>query len=96
MSRADEQGSSSFEIHRLKGRLLVRDGSVKMVQGVREIFEIIDVEEDRPTVERKNHETAKSPIGGSSGKLVLIGRGIAELKWSDSLYAWLERRHDAT
>ena len=31
-----------FEIHRLKGRLMLDNGDEKMVQGVREVFEIFD------------------------------------------------------
>ncbi|KAM7204492.1 CobW/HypB/UreG, nucleotide-binding domain containing protein [Naviculisporaceae sp. PSN 640] len=53
-----------FEIHRLKGRLLLTNGDQKMVQGVREVFEIFD--------------NAKSETGederAAGGKMVLIGR----------------------
>ena len=34
--------SRSFEIHRLKARIPLSNGDVKIVQGVREIFEILD------------------------------------------------------
>ncbi|KKA29620.1 hypothetical protein TD95_000687 [Thielaviopsis punctulata] len=54
---------SSFEVHRLKGRVIFADGSVKLIQGVREIFEIIDSEE--------------VVSGDSPGKLVVIGRGLS-------------------
>ncbi|KAI0391075.1 cobW-domain-containing protein [Xylariaceae sp. FL0594] len=58
----------STEIHRLKGRLVFNDGSMKMIQGVREIFEIIDGGSVNTT---PGHDATPS-----TGKLVLIGRGI--------------------
>jgi hypothetical protein len=56
------------EIHRLKGRLVFDDGTMKMIQGVREIFEIID----GGSVKFTPGVDATSPVG----KMVLIGRGI--------------------
>ncbi|KAI5868561.1 cobW-domain-containing protein [Durotheca rogersii] len=63
------------EIHRLKARLVFDNGDVKMVQGVREIFEIFDL--DSPS----------DPDGGTAqaGKVVLIGRGIQEVNFERSL-----------
>ena len=61
-----------FDIHRLKGRLLLQDGSQKMVQGVREIFEIMD----GPPVETDELE---------AGKLVLIGRRLEDFGFQESL-----------
>lgn len=62
----------SFEIYRLKARILLDNGSVKIVQGVREVFEISDAPEHR-----------KASGNGSAltdqGKLVFIGRNIAGL-----------------
>lgn len=49
------------EIHRTKGRLLMQDGSVKLLQGVREVFEFIDSDLDADMKE---------------GKIVLIGRNV--------------------
>ena len=37
-----EEGVGGWEIHRTKGRVRVEGGGIKMVQGVREIFEMID------------------------------------------------------
>ena len=55
-----------YEIHRTKGRIVMTDGSVKVVQGVREIFEIKDALGDS--------------VGGSdNSKLVFIGRGLDKI-----------------
>lgn len=51
-----------FEVHRSKGRFIFRDGTVKMLQGVRETFELIDAP-DGATTDRP-----------AEGKIVLIGR----------------------
>lgn len=61
----------SFEIHRLKGVIPQRDGSSKIIQGVREIFEIIDAK--------------GAPHSGKDGKIVLIGRGLQAWDWQKSL-----------
>ncbi|KAH9833629.1 CobW domain protein [Teratosphaeria destructans] len=37
-----EDGAAVWEIHRSKGRLVMLNGRIRMLQGVREIFEIID------------------------------------------------------
>jgi G3E family GTPase len=37
-----QEGVSGWEIHRSKGRVRLQGGEVKMLQGVREIFELID------------------------------------------------------
>lgn len=61
---------TGWEIHRVKGRLLMLDGGVKMLQGVREIFEVIDgsaTTDDSP----QNNAAA-----GQRGKIVMIGRNI--------------------
>ena len=75
--------SDSFSIHRLKGRLLLESGRVKMVQGVREVFEVSDLD-------NCNHGSESSKSGFAEavkGKLVLIGRGLAGQPWQDSLNA---------
>ena len=69
-----------FEIHRLKGRLLLQSGLVKMVQGVREIFEITDLSTEG-TTEGEGLET---------GKIVLIGRNVADQGWEESLMLCLK------
>lgn len=68
-------GQAPIEIHRLKARLVFDDGTVKIVQGVREIFEIID------------GQKADSDVGAASqmGKIVLIGRNIQNVDVERSL-----------
>lgn len=54
-----------WEIHRIKGRIIMADGRVKMLQGVREIFDITD---GTPIASRKQ----------TKGKIVIIGRNIGD------------------
>jgi len=63
-------------IHRVKGRLKMTSGATKMVQGVREVFEITDIE-------------SKGETTMGEGKLILIGRGVADIPWEASLRAAL-------
>lgn len=63
-----------IEIHRLKARLVFDDGAIKIVQGVREIFDIVDGE----TSASKTNTTSQS------GKIVLIGRGIHSVNFEHS------------
>ncbi|KAI0022706.1 COBW domain-containing protein [Xylariomycetidae sp. FL0641] len=63
------------EIHRLKARLVFEDGSVKLVQGVREIFEILDGEGF------STDGTNLTPLG----KIILIGRAIHDIDFEESL-----------
>lgn len=55
-----------YEVHRLKGYIPITDGSARIVQGVREIFDIIDAE-------------AVQTAGQEEGKIVLIGRGLGNI-----------------
>ena len=50
-----------FEVHRTKGRVIMQNGKNKIVQGVREVFEIIDDDSGK---------------GNAEGRLVFIGRGL--------------------
>lgn len=70
-----------FEIHRLKARIPMTNGTIKLIQGVREIFEITD-----PKVPG-DVESNMSEIGG---KIVFIGRNIAKLKFRDSFLEVVE------
>ncbi|PGH09250.1 hypothetical protein AJ80_07727 [Polytolypa hystricis UAMH7299] len=66
-----------FEIHRLKGILHLTDGgSVQIIQGVREVFEITD-----------SPNTAPQASTSDVCKVVLIGRGLGEDSelWQGSL-----------
>lgn len=75
---------SPFEIHRMKGRLVMKDGSQKMVQGVREVFEIIDIPTDRA-----------GESGPAGGKMVLIGRHLRDFDFQTSLLAAIGNGSDS-
>ncbi|KAJ9138931.1 COBW domain-containing protein 1 [Pleurostoma richardsiae] len=59
-----------FEVHRTKGRLVLNNGATKMIQGVRELFEIFD---------SPDHVTT-----GAAGKMVLIGRHLEDFDFEKS------------
>ncbi|EEH41818.1 CobW domain-containing protein [Paracoccidioides lutzii Pb01] len=65
-----------FEIHRLKGLLCLTDGGTRIIQGVQEVFEIIETDN-------------RHPSAVDSCKIVLIGRGLGtdSRPWRESLQA---------
>lgn len=65
-----------LEVHRSKGRLVFEDGSQKIIQGVREIFEIIDA----PVSSRDTDLDAPR-----QGKIILIGRWLTNVDFEASL-----------
>ncbi|PBP26044.1 CobW/HypB/UreG [Diplocarpon rosae] len=67
----------TFEIHRLKARLPISNGEVKIVQGVRDVFEIVDAASTTVTA------SENAPI--SQGKVVLIGRNLIDKPFRQSL-----------
>ncbi|KAL1874437.1 hypothetical protein Daus18300_003455 [Diaporthe australafricana] len=73
-----DEHKEPFEIHRLKGRLVVQNGGTKIIQGVRELFEIFDA--------------PSGGHGGTSeaGKIVLIGRNIPDFDFQKSLLKAIE------
>jgi G3E family GTPase len=73
------QAPGDFEVHRLKGLFHLANGRIKIIQGVREIFEITDSE---------THWTAPTDVS----KIVLIGQGLGtnSSPWKESLNACLE------
>ncbi|KAF1813306.1 cobW-domain-containing protein [Eremomyces bilateralis CBS 781.70] len=73
----------SFEVHRLKGLLALTDGSRKVIQGVREVFEILDG--GGPA-----ESGADGSGGAAEGKLVLIGRGLEKGLFTTSLHHALQ------
>ena len=75
------EDQNRFNIHRLKGRVLLGSGQVKMIQGVREVFEMTDFE---------LQSRDKQDGAGTMGKIVLIGRSITGLPWQESLLAHLQ------
>ena len=65
-----------FEIHRLKGRIPIKDGRVLLLQGVRNLYDINE---------------AKEPArDGDEAKLVLIGRGVDQEGFKASLLNMLD------
>ena len=71
----DGKSHEKFEIHRLKGRVPVKDGNVLLVQGVRNVYD---------TTEAKQESSAQD-----EAKLVLIGRGVDQPVFRESLIATL-------
>lgn len=61
----------NFEIHRSKGRLIFEDGQIKMLQGVREIFELIDAPQN----------DGELP---AEGKIIFIGRKLGDVDFVGS------------
>jgi CCR4-NOT transcription complex subunit 2 len=68
----DKDKEYDFEVHRTKGRLLFDNGDIKMLQGVREVFEMTDA-------------PASDEPPPSEGKIILIGRGLGGADFEDSL-----------
>ncbi|KAL1598869.1 hypothetical protein SLS60_008012 [Paraconiothyrium brasiliense] len=60
-----------FEVHRLKGRIPVTEGKVLLLQGVRNVYDVND--------------GADMTAEDSSAKLVLIGRGVGQQGFEESL-----------
>lgn len=58
-----------YEIHRTKGLIVLTDGTIRVVQGVREIFEIIEP----PQAAQSEQEKDEAP---KEGKIVFIGRNL--------------------
>lgn len=63
-----------FEVHRLKGRLAIDHGRTKIIQGVRELFEIFD-----------SPDPSHGDGADSTGKVVLIGRHVTDYDFERSL-----------
>ncbi|KAJ5758638.1 hypothetical protein N7520_005794 [Penicillium odoratum] len=72
---------TDFEIHRLKGILVLEDGSSKIIQAVRDVFEIRDSEQ-------RQDEDAEKKL---QCKIVLIGRGLTTSgdPWKESFEAFV-------
>ncbi|KAI5366046.1 putative cobW/HypB/UreG, nucleotide-binding domain, cobalamin (vitamin B12) biosynthesis CobW [Septoria linicola] len=67
---AVDASNANWEIHRSKGRMPLTNGRLKMLQGVREIFDLIDGAVDADTAEGESDQ--------KQGKLVFIGRNIGD------------------
>ena len=68
-------GTTNVEIHRLKARLPLSNGNIKFVQGVRDVFEILDAPKPEDS----------APVVSSQGKIILIGRKLEHLSFEESL-----------
>jgi G3E family GTPase len=64
----------AYDIHRLKGRFFISSGRERIIQGVREIFDIFDSPSQQSNVN-----------GPRSGKLVIIGRHLDSFHFQKSL-----------
>jgi len=78
--RSQSNTVDDLSIHRTKGRVLTTLGTTKMIQGVREVFEVVDVETYPQPPGRQDESAIKQ-----EGKLVLIGRGLSEIPVEESL-----------
>lgn len=76
-----EMERTDFEIHRTKGRIQLVDGTLKLLQGVREVFELLDAAD----VSGNDKSPASQSRTGEGGKIVLIGRGIVTATFEHSL-----------
>ena len=79
---ADHPGVENFEIHRLKARLPLLNGDVKIVQGVRDVFEIVNA----PTTVVSTSADTSTP----RGKIVLIGRHLNDKAFEQSFMNAIE------
>lgn len=69
---SEGQGNKGYEVHRMKGKIAMTDGSMRVVQGVREIFEIVDIP-------REQDRGGGGEVVETEGKIVLIGRGLDKI-----------------
>lgn len=81
MENTNNQNTQKYEVHRLKAILILRNQTVKIVQGVRDIFEIIDAPIDSSHSNRGNEN--------KEGKFVIIGRGIKDIPFQQSILDWI-------
>lgn len=65
---------TTLEVHRSKGRLVFDNGDIKLIQGVREIFEILD-----------SPDQSREATQAQEGKIILIGRHLKDVDFEKSL-----------
>lgn len=70
----------NFSIHRLKGRVSSVSGETKMIQGVRDVFEMVSFDPAKSSGQARNGKYDRG-----EDKIVLIGRGLADLPLESSL-----------
>jgi len=68
--------TTPFEIHRIKGQIPLNSGRTRLLQGVREIYELTDAVDSAGQPSR----TTKK-----GGKIVVIGRSLDAVPWQQSL-----------
>lgn len=59
-----------------------------MIQGVRDVFEMVDMDDDSSTRGQgrgQSQSQSQPQAGGGEGKIVLIGRGLSGLPVEESL-----------
>lgn len=66
-----DDNEGAYEVHRSKGRIVFTDGTVKMLQGVREVFDLSDA----PGSEESSSQ---------QGKIIFIGRRLGEKDFQQS------------
>lgn len=69
--------TEEFDIHRIKAKLILSNNEVKIVQGVRDIFEIVDAP--------LNPNYSPVDSDEKTSKIVMIGRGIDRFPFEQSL-----------
>jgi len=79
-----------FSLHRLKGQLILESGQVKMIQAVRDLYEITDLAQAKT----QTTETQPSEASNDKGKLVLIGKGLNGWPWEESLLSAINAQLD--
>lgn len=80
----DDLVKNKLEVHRLKAIIPLSNGDIKIVQGVREVFEILDAPE--------SDGSAGSRLSLSHGKIVLIGRYLDRAQLEKSFSHVIEKR----
>lgn len=77
----DREGDAEVaEIHRIKGILPLTDGSIRILQGVREIFEIIESGRSKASncSNSGDQEVSSGPVE-QNGKIIMIGRNLEDI-----------------
>jgi G3E family GTPase len=67
----EQAEDGKFEVHRSKGRFVFKSGQEKLLQGVREVFEIMDASPSEGTTPKE-------------GKIILIGRHLVAAEFEES------------
>ena len=81
-----------FEVHRIKGRVPLTSGRTMLLQGVREVFELIDAA-DRAGAPPSDDTAAGARLKHEDrGKIVVIGRALDHSAWQSSLDSVLQQR----